>query len=83
MRKQKPQQGLFYKLARKTSEAVGSPIASLALASLKENCRSYHNFYLGDYGAIFRFLRYVAISDQYWDDNYHVSDGFPNSKLSK
>jgi low affinity Fe/Cu permease len=30
MRKQKPQQGLFYKLARKTSEAVGSPIASIA-----------------------------------------------------
>jgi low affinity Fe/Cu permease len=29
MRKQKPQQGLFYKLARNTSEAVGSPIASI------------------------------------------------------
>ena len=29
MRKQPPQQGLFYKLARKTSEAVGSPIASI------------------------------------------------------
>jgi low affinity Fe/Cu permease len=33
MRKQKPQQGLFYKLARKTSEAVGSPIASIAAVS--------------------------------------------------
>ena len=30
MRKQKPQQGLFYKLARQTSEAVGSPFASIA-----------------------------------------------------
>jgi low affinity Fe/Cu permease len=30
MRKKKPQQGLFDKLARKTSEAVGSPIASIA-----------------------------------------------------
>lgn len=30
MPKQKPQQGLFYKLARKTSEAVGSPFASIA-----------------------------------------------------
>ena len=29
MRKQKPQQGLFYKLARQTSEAVGSPFASI------------------------------------------------------
>jgi low affinity Fe/Cu permease len=33
MRKQKPQQGLFYKLARKTSEAVGSPFASIAAVS--------------------------------------------------
>jgi low affinity Fe/Cu permease len=33
MRKQKPQQGLFYKLARKTSEAVGSPTASIAAVS--------------------------------------------------
>lgn len=30
MRKQKPQKGLFYKLARQTSEAVGSPFASIA-----------------------------------------------------
>jgi low affinity Fe/Cu permease len=29
MRKQQPQQGLFYKLAHKTSEAVGSPYASI------------------------------------------------------
>lgn len=29
MRKQRSQQGLFYKLARKTSEAVGSPLASI------------------------------------------------------
>jgi low affinity Fe/Cu permease len=29
MRKQHSQQGLFYKLARKTSEAVGSPLASI------------------------------------------------------
>jgi low affinity Fe/Cu permease len=33
MRRQKPQQGLFYKLARKTSEAVGSPFASIAAVS--------------------------------------------------
>jgi low affinity Fe/Cu permease len=30
MRKQKPQQSLFYKLAHNTSEAVGSPFASIA-----------------------------------------------------
>jgi low affinity Fe/Cu permease len=29
MRKPQPQQGLFYKIARKTSEAVGSPYASI------------------------------------------------------
>jgi low affinity Fe/Cu permease len=29
MKKQRSQQGLFYKLARKTSEAVGSPLASI------------------------------------------------------
>ena len=29
MRKQQSQQSLFYKLARKTSEAVGSPLASI------------------------------------------------------
>jgi low affinity Fe/Cu permease len=34
MRRQKPQQGLFYKLARKTSEAVGSPFASIAAVSI-------------------------------------------------
>jgi hypothetical protein len=28
MRKQKPQQSLFYQLARNTSEAVGSPFAN-------------------------------------------------------
>jgi low affinity Fe/Cu permease len=33
MQKQKPPQGLFYKLARKTSEAVGSPFASIAAVS--------------------------------------------------
>ncbi len=29
MRNQRPHQGLFYKLARRTSEAVGSPLASI------------------------------------------------------
>jgi hypothetical protein len=73
MRKQKPQQSLFYKLARNTFEAVGSPFASLALASLfaerlpqqKEN-RSSHNYhYLGSNGAIFQVFGYMGVSYQY------------------
>jgi low affinity Fe/Cu permease len=34
MRKQRPKQGLFYQIARKTSEAVGSPFASIAAVSV-------------------------------------------------
>jgi low affinity Fe/Cu permease len=34
MRKQSPQQSLFYKLARKTSEAVGSPFASISAVTV-------------------------------------------------
>jgi low affinity Fe/Cu permease len=34
MHKQSSQQGLFYKLARKTSEAVGSPFASIGALSV-------------------------------------------------
>jgi low affinity Fe/Cu permease len=34
MRKQQPQQGLFYKIARKTSEAVGSPYASITAVTV-------------------------------------------------
>jgi low affinity Fe/Cu permease len=34
MRKQQPQQGLFYKIARKTSEAVGSPYASIGAVTV-------------------------------------------------
>jgi low affinity Fe/Cu permease len=34
MRKQKPQQSLFYKLARNTSEAVGSPFASISAVTI-------------------------------------------------
>jgi low affinity Fe/Cu permease len=34
MRKQPPQQGLFYKLARNTSEAVGSPFASITAVTV-------------------------------------------------
>jgi low affinity Fe/Cu permease len=30
MKKRRPSPGLFYKIARKTSEAVGSPIASIS-----------------------------------------------------
>jgi low affinity Fe/Cu permease len=34
MRKHRSKQGLFYKLAHKTSEAVGSPLASILAASV-------------------------------------------------
>ncbi len=34
MRKQLPSQSLFYKIARKTSEAVGSPLASISAVSV-------------------------------------------------
>jgi low affinity Fe/Cu permease len=34
MRKHRPQQGLFYQIARNTSEAVGSPFASIAAVSV-------------------------------------------------
>jgi low affinity Fe/Cu permease len=34
MRKQQPQQGLFYKIARKTAEAVGSPYASITVVTI-------------------------------------------------
>jgi low affinity Fe/Cu permease len=34
VRKKQPKQSLFYKLARKTSEAVVSPIASISAASV-------------------------------------------------
>jgi low affinity Fe/Cu permease len=34
MQKQRPSQGLFYKIARKTSEAVGSPYASITAVSI-------------------------------------------------
>ncbi len=34
MQKQRSKQGLFYKLARKTSEAVGSPLASILAVSV-------------------------------------------------
>lgn len=34
MRKPQPKQGLFYKIARKTSEAVGSPYASITAVSI-------------------------------------------------
>ncbi len=34
MRKQQPKQSLFYQIARNTSEAVGSPFASLAAVSV-------------------------------------------------
>jgi low affinity Fe/Cu permease len=34
MRKQQTKQGLFYQIARKTSEAVGSPFASISAVSV-------------------------------------------------
>ncbi len=34
MKKQSPSKGLFYKLARQTSEAVGSPIASISAVTV-------------------------------------------------
>jgi len=34
MRKQRSQQSFFYKLARKTSEAVGSPLASISAVTV-------------------------------------------------
>jgi low affinity Fe/Cu permease len=34
MKKQPPSKGLFYKLARQTSEAVGSPIASISAVTV-------------------------------------------------
>jgi len=34
MRKQRPKQSLFYQIARNTSEAVGSPFASIAAVSV-------------------------------------------------
>jgi low affinity Fe/Cu permease len=34
MRKQQPSQGLFYKIARRTSEAVGSPYASITAVTV-------------------------------------------------
>jgi low affinity Fe/Cu permease len=34
MQKQRPSQGVFYKIARKTSEAVGSPYASITAVAV-------------------------------------------------
>jgi low affinity Fe/Cu permease len=34
MKKQLPQKGLFYKIARQTSEAVGSPLASISAVTV-------------------------------------------------
>ncbi len=34
MKKQQPSQGLFYKIARRTSEAVGSPYASITAVTV-------------------------------------------------